>query len=192
MKAVTDWEARYQEGNTGWDVGEISTPLKEYFDQIQNKEISILIPGCGNAHEASYLHEQGFTNVFLLDLAPSPLEEFAKKHPDFPKAHLIQDNFFHHKGEYDLIVEQTFFCAINPDHRAEYAKKTASLLKKEGKLVGLLWSVSLNEDHPPFGGSKNEYHTYFDDYFEYKTFENSYNSIKPRAGRELFLIAVKK
>ena len=29
MKAVTDWEARYQEGNTGWDVGEISTPLKE-------------------------------------------------------------------------------------------------------------------------------------------------------------------
>ena len=192
MKAVTDWEARYQEGNTGWDVGEISTPLKEYFDQIQDKSISILIPGCGNAHEASYLHKQGFTNVFLLDLAPSPLEEFAKKHPDFPKAHLIQDNFFHHEGEYDLMVEQTFFCAINPAHRAEYAKKSASLLKDNGKLVGLFWSVPLNEDQPPFGGSKSEYHNYFDDYFGYKTFENSYNSIKQRAGRELFLIDVKK
>ncbi|MEQ8909436.1 MAG: methyltransferase domain-containing protein [Vicingaceae bacterium] len=192
MKPVTDWEKRYRENETGWDLGGVSTPLKEYFDQLNDKSIKILIPGCGNAYEASYLHEKGFKNVFLLDLAPSPLQAFAEKHPDFPKAQLIEDNFFKHEGEYNLIVEQTFFCAINQKHRAEYAKKTAELLKPKGKLMGLLWSVPLNEDHPPFGGAKEEYHQYFDPYFNYQVFEEAHNSIPPRAGRELFLLASKK
>lgn len=192
MKPVTDWESRYQSGETGWDIGQISTPLKEYFDQLADKSIKILIPGCGNAYEASYLHEQGFKNVFLLDLAASPLKDFANKHPDFPSEHLIQDNFFDHEGRYDLIVEQTFFCAINPQHRADYAKKTAALLKPKGKLIGLLWSVPLNDDKPPFGGSKAEYHEYFDPFFDYPVFEKAHNSIKPRADRELFIIAQKK
>ncbi len=192
MKPVTDWEKRYQEGNTGWDLGEVSTPLKDYFDQLENKELRILIPGAGNAYEAAYLHEKGFNNVFVLDLAPSPLKQFQEKYPDFPSDNLIQANFFDHKEKYDLIVEQTFFCAIDPKHRQEYAKKSHSLLKEKGKLIGLLWSVELNTDKPPFGGNKEEYLGYFQPYFEFKTFENAYNSIRPRADRELFLIAERK
>ncbi len=192
MKPVTDWESRYQSGQTGWDIGHISTPLKAYFDQLEDKSIRILIPGCGNAYEASYLHQKGFKNVFLVDLASSPLEDFASKHPDFPPEHLIHENFFEHQGQYDLMVEQTFFCAIDPQHRAEYAKKTAALLRPQGKLIGLLWSVPLNEDKPPFGGSKEEYHNYFDPFFKYSVFEEAHNSIEPRAGRELFIIAQKK
>lgn len=192
MKPVTDWESRYKSGETGWDIGQISTPLKEYFDQLTDKSIKILIPGCGNAYEASYLHKMGFKQVFLLDVAASPLNDFSSKHPDFPKEHLIQENFFEHEGKYDLIVEQTFFCAINPKDRAAYAEKTASLLKTEGKLIGLLWSVPLNDDKPPFGGSKAEYHEYFDPFFNYPVFEKAHNSIAPRADRELFIIAKKK
>ena len=62
-----------------------------------------------------------------------------------------------------------------------------------GYLVGL-WnaSVELNEKHPPFGGSKEEYHNYFDPLFNFVHFGNSYNSIQPRSGRELFLLAEKK
>ena len=26
------WDTQYKEGNTGWDIGRVSTPLKEYFD----------------------------------------------------------------------------------------------------------------------------------------------------------------
>ena len=106
--------------------------------------------------------------------------------------HLIEDNFFNHSGEYDLIVEQTFFCAIHPEHRQAYAEKVHELLKPKGKLMGLLWSVELNEKHPPFGGSKEEYHNYFDPLFNFVHFGNSYNSIQPRSGRELFLLAEKK
>ena len=53
------WSQRYQEGKTGWDLGAASPPLVEYFDQLENKDLSILIPGCGNAHEAEYLHKNG-------------------------------------------------------------------------------------------------------------------------------------
>jgi|SRR5690554_1146715 len=187
MKVETDWEKRYREQNTGWDIGKISNPLKKYFYQLENKDLKILIPGCGNAHEAAYLFEKGFKNIFLLDVAPTPLRQFAEKHPNFPKAHLIQENFFEHEGQYDLMVEQTFFCAIPPIQRAAYAKKAASLLKQGGKLVGLLFNIPLNEDHPPYGGNKEEYLSYFKPYFKIKTFETAYNSIPPRAGNELFI-----
>lgn len=190
-KPVTNWQARYESGETGWDIGQVSTPLKEYFDQLNDKLIRILIPGCGNAYEAAYLHEQGFENIFLLDIAPKPLEDFALKNPSFPKSHLIEENFFQHENQYDLIVEQTFFCAIHPSDRPLYAKKAQSLLAKKGKLMGLLWSVPLNNDHPPFGGNKMEYLTYFNLLFTIQVLENAHNSIEARAGRELFLLAQK-
>lgn len=192
MKPIEGWDERYQNDTAAWDIGNVSTPLKEYFDQLTNKKLSILIPGGGNGHEASYLHKQGFTNVYLLDIAPTPLTEFASRHSNFPKDHLIEANFFDHNEQYDLIVEQTFFCAIQPNHRKAYAKKVHELLKPKGKLMGLLWSVPMNEDKPPFGGEKAEYKSYFDPLFDYIYFEEANNSIKPRAGRELFLLAKKK
>ena len=63
------WNERYHNKETGWDIGHISTPLKEYFDQLENKSLKILIPGCGNAYEAEYLIQLGFKKVFLIDWA---------------------------------------------------------------------------------------------------------------------------
>ena len=54
------WNQRYLENDTGWDIGYISTPIKEYFDQINNKKLKILIPGGGNSYEAEYLYKKGF------------------------------------------------------------------------------------------------------------------------------------
>ena len=108
------WTQRYKDDLTGWDIGAVSTPLKTYFDQLTDKNMRILIPGAGNAHEAAYLHKQGFTNVFILDISEIPLNEFKKRNPDFTEEHLIEKDFFKHKGVYDLIIEQTFFCSIVP------------------------------------------------------------------------------
>ena len=46
------WDNRYLNNDIGWDLGTVSPPLKAYFDQLENKELKILIPGGGNAHEA--------------------------------------------------------------------------------------------------------------------------------------------
>ncbi len=67
------WENRYAKNDTGWDLGKISTPLKTYFDQLENKNLKILIPGAGNAYEAEYLHQKGFKNVFVVDISKTAL-----------------------------------------------------------------------------------------------------------------------
>ena len=67
-----------------------------------------------------------------------------------------------------------------------------SLLLPKGKLIGLFFQFLLTEVGPPFGGSKDEYLKLFSAYFDIKTLETAYNSIKPREGNELFFIFTKK
>lgn len=186
------WENRYRNESTGWDIGYPSTPLKMYIDQLESKHLRILIPGAGNAYEAEYLHNKGCSNVSVLDIAPTPLKGLRDRRPDFPEERLLREDFFEHQGEYDLILEQTFFCSFPPEKRPEYVKKTHELLAEGGTLAGLFFNFPLTENGPPFGGDKEEYITYFKGLFHIKILESCYNSIKPRQGNELFFIFEKK
>ena len=186
------WTERYELNESGWDIGKISMPLKSYIDQLTNKNIKILIPGGGNSYEAEYLFKKGFNNVYVVDLSKIPLENIAKRCVNFPREQLLHQNFFDLGLKFDLIIEQTFFCALNPSLRNNYVMKMHELLNPGGRLVGLLFDAELNKDHPPFGGDKEEYKKYFNPYFVIKLMERSYNSIEKRAGRELFINLVKK
>lgn len=186
------WNQKYQNNKTGWDLGEVSSPLKTYFDQLEDKTLKILIPGGGNSYEAEYLFRNGFKNVFVVDVSRYPLENIKKRITDFPENHLIHKDFFELNQTFDLVIEQTFFCAIHPGLRTKYAKKMQSILKPKGKLVGLLFNAKLNEDHPPFGGSKIEYLTYFEPLFNIFKMEPCYNSSQKREGMELFIQMKKK
>ena len=186
------WNNRYLNNETSWDIGIVSTPLKDYFDQLSDKNIKILIPGCGTSHEAEYLHLNGFKNVFVADYALKALSDFSNRVSDFPRMNLLNTDFFKIEDSFDLIIEQTFFCAIDREKRKEYAKKMSELLNQNGKLVGLLFDDQLYEEHPPYGGNKKEYASYFDPYFKFKVFDLAYNSIKERSGRELFMMLERK
>ncbi len=185
------WANRYKNNETGWDIGEISTPLKEYIDCLEDKSISILVPGAGNAYEVEYLFKNGFTNVFLLDIAQEPIENFKKRVPNFPKEQLIVGDFFELKEQYDLIIEQTFFCALKPTLRVSDVSKMNELLKQNGKLIGLLFNIPLNDQKPPFGGNIEEYKKTFEPTLTFQKLEIAKNSIKPRENNELFFICTK-
>jgi len=183
------WEKRYDENILGWDIGSISTPLKTYIDQLTDKELKILIPGAGYGYEAMYFFELGFTNIHIIDIAELPLKQIKTKIPEFPDAQLIVADFFNlEQTDFDLVLEQTFFCALNPSLRTDYARKMYDLLKKGGTLSGLFFDFPLTKNGPPFGGSKKEYHDLFRQHFNIKTLERAYNSIPPRQGNELFFI----
>lgn len=187
------WNSRYQQQQTGWDIGYPSTPLATYIDQISNKNIAILIPGCGNAYEAKYLMDKGFTNVTLVDIAPTVVATLQNELTMYlPHGlQIIEADFFTLKGSYDLIVEQTFFCAIDPILRPQYVKQMHALLNDKGKIAGVLFDKKF-EVGPPFGGSILEYEALFTPYFHIKTMAACYNSIPPRVGAELFVILEKK
>ncbi|MEX1131880.1 MAG: Rho-binding antiterminator [Flavobacteriales bacterium] len=186
------WETRYHAEETGWDLGGPSTPLKEYLDQLTDKDLRILIPGGGRAWEAEYAYRQGFHNVFVIDLTDAPFKDLMERCPDFPKEHLIVGDFFAHADQYDRILEQTFFCALDPALRERYVAHMKTLLSPGGKLVGVLFNDTLNADRPPFGGFKADHEPIFRKHFDNVSMEPCHNSIKPRASRELWLSAVKE
>ena len=188
----TYWDGKYADNQTGWDIGYISTPLQSYFDQIKNKELSILIPGAGNAYEAEYLFNNGFRNVTIIDIAAQPLINLKKRIPQIADKFLVHGDFFAHKESYDLIIEQTFFCALDPKQREAYAKKMMELLNLDGELVGVLFNRSFSHEGPPFGGNMEEYKNLFSQYFNIRTLSTSYNSILPRREQEVFINFEKK
>lgn len=189
----TFWENKYRSDHLGWDMGHVSPPLKAYIDQLSDKTVKILIPGAGNGYEARYLFQQGFSNVHVVDIAQQPLAHIRAEAPDFPEHQLIEADFFEWEHEpFDLILEQTFFCALLPSLREAYMHKMKQLLYPGATLAGLFFDFPLTENGPPFGGSEAEYRSLFAPHFHIRTLERAHNSIKPRQGTELFFIFERK
>ena len=186
------WDDRYRHNTTTWDLGQIAPAILGYFQQLDDKNISILIPGCGNSYEAAWLLDNGFRHITLIDIAAGLMDRLREKFhagPD-PRLTLLTGDFFEHEGQYDLIIEQTFFCSLDPALRESYMEKMYQLLRPGGKLAGLLFDRTFNEG-PPFGGSQSAYQTLLEKKFRIRTMAPCYNSVKPRAGTELFFIAIK-
>ena len=184
------WTKRYEDQSTGWDIGDVSEPIRCYVDQLDDKSITVLIPGAGNAYEAEYLYRAGFKNTFIVDVSELPLINFKKRVPDFPSDQIIHGDFFKLEGSFDLIIEQTFFCSFPPidNNRTNYMQKMHDLLNLNGKLVGLWFNIPFSGDldKRPFGSTKLEYEELFSTHFDLLTFEEAHNSIAPRLGQELF------
>lgn len=186
------WDLRWERNETGWDIGYASPAIAAYMMQYPDKNARILIPGCGNAYEAEYLVSNGFTDITLVDVAPKAVELLKVKFAGRPQITILCEDFFRHNGCYDLIIEQTFFCAIPPYRRKEYAEKAASLLKDNGKIIGVLFDTGFEKQGPPFGGYALEYKAIFEPAFTVKTMSECYNSIAQRAGTEVFINLIKR
>ena len=186
------WNQRYLNDNTPWDIGQVSPPIKAYIDKYIPKDAKILIPGAGRAHEAIYMFREGYQEGFVCDWAPEAFHYLQGEVPTFPKDHLIQSDFFQLEGQYDFILEQTFFCAINPSQRLAYINQINILLKPGGWVAGLLFNRTFTKEGPPFGGSKDEYESLFSCFFSVYEILMSHLSIEPRMGFELFFSAQKR
>jgi len=112
----------------------------------------------------------------------------------FPKEQILIGDFFSLKRPlfFDVIIEQTFFCAINPILRPNYVEKTNEILKENGKIIGLLFNREFDIKGPPFGGTEKEYRGLFNNKFNFKKIENSLLSSLPRKEYEFWIEFIKK
>ena len=188
------WNLRYQNNQTGWDLGQVSEPIKKWFENQENKKINILIPGAGKGYEVKYGFEKGFENIFYMDFSTRAGDLFKETCPGFPKDQILIGDFFSLKKPmfFDVIIEQTFFCAIDPLLRPNYVEKTNEILKKNGKIIGLLFNREFDTKGPPFGGTEKEYKELFNSKFNFKKFENSLLSSLPRKDYEFWIEFIKK
>lgn len=186
------WEQRYIQSDTPWDIGRVSAPMRHIIDRLTDKNLRILLPGAGSAWEAGYLLESGFRNITILDWSPAAMARLRKTFPQIEPDMMVTGDFFQHSGSYDIILEQTFFCALDPVLRRRYAEKMHELLAPGGMLTGVLFCFPLTEDGPPFGGDEAEYQALFEERFALDTLEACVFSELPRMGRELYLRATKR
>lgn len=150
-KNPDEWEYRYQQGQTGWDRGEVSPNLLYWLERELLKPCRILIPGCGNGYEVLILAEKGF-DVVAIDIAATPIENLRKalKGKEL-SVELIQTNFFtwEFKKTFDAIYEQTSLCAVTPNEWKNYEKCLYNWLKPKGKLFAQFMQTE-QESGPPF------------------------------------------
>lgn len=186
------WNNHWKENNTGWDIGYASPPLMEYLDSLENKSLRILIPGSGSGYEAGEAYLRGFEQVYYNDISPEAARRFKRQFPEFPGEQILNTDFYSIEDEFDLILEQTSFCAQPPSRRKEYIDKVHELLSPEGIYAGVLFDIHFPFGGPPFGGDKEEYRQLLAPVFEIIKMEKCYNSIISRQGKELFVLLTPK
>ncbi|AHF16937.1 methyltransferase domain-containing protein [Niabella soli] len=183
------WDSRWQNNETRWDIGYAAPAIRAYME-TRNRDAAILIPGCGNAYEAEMLLELGFHHITLVDISPVAVERLAVKFTN--TINCVCADFFEHNGHYEIILEQTFFCALDPSLRKKYVEKMHALLNPGGILAGLLFANEFPNPGPPFGGTAQEYRQLFQPGFKIQHLEVCYNSIPQRTGNELFIECIRK
>ena len=56
----------------------------------------IFIPGSGNNYEAEYFVKKGFSNITVIDIAPTLVAVLQEKFKNKPEIQLILGDFFEH------------------------------------------------------------------------------------------------
>jgi len=192
---MEDWQRHYDEGDLGWDLGQVAPPFVTLFESNLIVPGKTLVPGCGRGHEVVYLAENGF-DVTAVDYsvgAVNHLKAVVEKRQ--LNTRILHMNFFEldpaYNEIYDLLIEQTFFCAISPEQRPMYVATVARALKKGGMLAGLFYHTG-QEGGPPFNTTQDDIVKSFSDSFEIRELAQAKNSAEQRKDKEWLAILVKK
>jgi SAM-dependent methyltransferase len=164
----TDWEQRYQTGDTPWEKGGAAPGLVDFLAARPDLERgTVLVPGCGAGHDARVWAGAGFA-VTGCDLAPSAIRLAAEKTraAGLPAEFILADFLAGQPPrKFDWIFEHTLFCAIDPDRRADYAAALPRWLKPGGHYLAVNYMIP-DTDGPPFGVTRAELVERFSPQFE--------------------------
>jgi SAM-dependent methyltransferase len=135
-----DWNAAYECNDTPWDKGEAAPPLREFLAR-QPLLGRVLVPGCGLGHDVRLLAAQG-ADVVGLDIAPRAVQQ-AQAFPVvgnvcFELADFLQLPARHH-AQFDVVVEHTCLCALDPGQRVAYVRAVQQALRPGGHYLAVLF-----------------------------------------------------
>ncbi|MCG3135196.1 MAG: Thiopurine S-methyltransferase [Planctomycetes bacterium] len=185
--SASSWDDRWKTGDTPWDLGRASPPLvralAEWFpDGARGRA---LVPGCGAGHDARAAAAAGWDTTGI-DLSPLAVAAAA---PAPRCAFRVADLFAlpPDLSDFDLVVEHTCFCAIDPSMRDRYVDAVAGVLRPGGALLALFWLIT-TEKGPPFGASEAEIRHRFARRFTFEREESPADSEPSRPRERLCLL----
>ena len=176
-----------------WDLGEPTPVFNQWINSERNK-LSICILGAGNGWDALNFAKKGH-HVTAVDFAFSAIQNMRKMAEILGvKLDLLYSDIFNigksYHDAFDIVLEYTCYCAIQPDRRIDYVNLVNCILKPEGRLVALFFPLDkeLNDDGPPFGVNLNSTLNLFSKKFTLNKKEIPNLSIERRIGREIFVV----
>ena len=186
------WEDIYLDDDAGWDLGGVTPVFDNIADQLSRGKVCIV--GCGNGYDAVMFAQKGF-EVTAVDFAPSAVIALEKmSNQEKVNVQILQSNIFDLTLEYDsvfdYVIEQTCFCAVNPERRQEYERLVYKILKPGGKLIGLWFPLdkTIEDGGPPWGITIDEIKSIFKNGWNIEKEEFPDISIQPRKNREKLII----
>ncbi|MDQ2809135.1 MAG: TPMT family class I SAM-dependent methyltransferase [Chloroflexota bacterium] len=145
--APAHWDALYREGDTGWDLGEAAPPLVDLLAGPDAPPPGRLIAlGSGRGHDALLFAAHGF-DVLGVDFAPSAVvtaTEAAAAQGLTDRVRFLQADIFalppEYRAAFDVVLEHTCMCALDPRLLDEYAALVTRLLRPGGTYVALFYT----------------------------------------------------
>lgn len=191
------WEIRYKNKDTGWDLGAAAPPLAEFFTKNNSSRppARVLVPGCGRGHDALFLAKLGF-DVVAVDFTNQALAALRHLRRNLwippEKCKTARADVLHlparFHASFDLIVEETCFCAIDPTLRDLYVAMARDVLVPGGRIVALLYPFREGTEGPPFPMTEREVESRFGRDFEIEHCEIPGNSVEKRRGEERLFV----
>lgn len=183
------WDPLFAADAGGWELGRASPPLQAWFSEHVPKDMRTLVPGCGRGHEARMLAALG-AKVTAIDLSPTAIAQArARTPPELAIEFAVQDlfGFISTSPGFDLVVEHTCFCAIDPARRDDYVSAVADALRPGGSLVGVFYAHG-RPGGPPFTTDAAEIERRFSPRFAIERLTPAHDSTLVRHGQELLAV----
>lgn len=195
------WELRYQERDTGWDLGAPTPPIVEFFQSARAPKppARILVPGSGRGHDALFLAKLGF-DVTAVDFAKQALDSLRRRRRNLwipaAKCRTLRADILHLPAKchasFDIVVEHTCFCAIDPKLRDLYVSMARDVLVPGGLLLGLFYPFREGTQGPPFPVTELEIQMRFSVSFDLEFIETPASSVERRRGEERLILMRRK
>ena len=192
VNSPNKWEADYQRGTDGWDLGGATPVFKRLAASKRFRPGRMIVLGAGRGYDAREFSRHGF-KVTAVDFSPYVVEQMRAltdpnapieilQHDIFTLPHDLDDSF-------DYLLEYTCFCAIDPKRRTEYADLVKRLLKPNGVYIDLAFPLDHRKGGPPFAVIESEIFDLFESRgFKLLAREKPADSVKPRRNAEELFI----
>jgi hypothetical protein len=149
------WNVRFDANFTPWDQRGVPQCLRDYLLTHPQPQ-KVLIPGCGTANEVKHFLDCKWVPT-AIDFSPAAVAQ-ARAQLGAAASHVREDDFFGgaiRPGDFDVIYERAFLCALPRGLWEDWAKRVAELIPQSGRLIGFFFADD-NPKGPPFGLQKGE------------------------------------
>lgn len=194
VESESYWTDKYDKKETGWDLGAPALGLLSLLPKLKLPTSRIIILGGGCGHDAALFAEHGHL-VTLVDVSAEAISKAKQTYGHYTNLTFIHADLFDlpHEmyGQFDILIEHTCYCAINPSLRSDLVKQWRRLLHDKGFLFAIFF-IMPKRNGPPFGGSEFEIKERLKSDFQFIIWQRFRQSVKSRSGRELLVYAQKR